>query len=267
MCLFIDTKHTMSKWRIPWAKIQAQKKRAIRATRARTSGRMIRAKTVQSFRVPIRWGSTELKFLDCAWNGVAINTSTDGSGIEMQPSSGVTSCISVPAQGDGESNRDGRKYTIKSVWLSGIVDCDPLANQADAQDQTGVYAALVLDTQANGATLVSENVFINPSTSGLGMLPQPLRNLQNSKRFRILASGFFEPKGVFAMTDGANTSSQNFQVNPMVNLSWKGEIVCDSIGTTANVSSASDNAIHLVMAKGTGATLTFYGKSRVRFVG
>ena len=73
----------------------------------------------------------ELKFLDCAWNSVTINTSTDGSSGELQPSSGCTSAISVPAQGDGESQRDGRKYTIKSMWLNGIVEMTPLANQSD----------------------------------------------------------------------------------------------------------------------------------------
>lgn len=59
----------------------------------------------------------ETKFLDTAWNGVAINASTDGAGGELQPSTGCTDCISVPAQGDGESQRDGRKYCVKSIFF------------------------------------------------------------------------------------------------------------------------------------------------------
>lgn len=210
----------------------------------------------------------EYKFLDCAWNGVAVNASTDGSSGEIQPSTGCTNCISVPAQGDGESNRDGRKYTIKSVWVSGVIDLTALPDQNDAVDMSGFVMALVLDTQANGATIVSEDVFLNPSTSAVAMVPQPLRNLQNSKRFKILAIQHCPITGAYAMTDGANTASLNAQVKPIVNLSWKGNIVCDSIGTTADVASASDNAIHLIGYNAAGGiTGNFYGKSRVRFVG
>lgn len=213
----------------------------------------------------------ELKFLDCAWNTVTINTSTDGSSGEVQPSSGCTGCISVPAQGDTESSRDGRKYTIKSVYLTGVINSTALTDQADAADDFGVFAALVLDTQANGATLVSENVYINPGTSSFCILPQPLRNLQNSKRYRILASKYIRPGGLFGFNDNAGTAAftgtVSAMVAPTVTLSWKGNIVCDSTGTTANVSSASDNAIHLLMFSGGGHTKQFIGKSRVRFLG
>lgn len=214
----------------------------------------------------------ELKFLDCAWNGVALATSTDGSGGELQPSSGCTNCLSVPAQGDGESNRDGRKYTIKSVWCSGMIEYGPAGDQSDAADITGAFLALVLDTQANGATVVSEDVFINPSTTTQAMLPQPLRNLQNSKRFKILASTYIQPHGMYAFNDNAGTTAFTgtigVQVVPKFSLNWKGNIVCDSIGTTADVASASDNAIHLVGYVGaTNFTPNVTCKSRVRFVG
>lgn len=210
----------------------------------------------------------EYKFLDCAWNGVTINASTDGSSGELAPSSGCTSAISVPAQGDGESQRDGRKYTIKSVWVSGVVDTTALSDQTDVFDLSGFYFALVLDTQTNAAALNSESVFINPSTSAVAMIPKPLRNLQNSKRFKILASQYVPITGAYAFTDGASTGSLGPQTKPTVNLSWKGNIVCDSVGTLANVSSASDNSISLVGYNASGnITATFIGKSRVRFVG
>lgn len=210
----------------------------------------------------------ENKFLDCAWNSVALSSSTDGSGGEMQPSSGCTNALSVPAQGDGESERDGRKYSINSVWVSGIVGTGALSDQADTRDIGAYYFALVLDTQANGATIVTEDVYINPCTVGGGMMPQPLRNLQNSKRFKVLATQYVPAGLAYAGTDGASTMSISPMTQPKVNLNWKGKIVCDSKGTTASVASASDNAIHLVaFATSTSFTPVFIGKSRVRFQG
>ncbi len=214
----------------------------------------------------------ELKFLDTAWNAVAINTSTDGSGGEVQPSSGCTNALSIPAQGDGEQQRDGRKYTLKSIHASGMINSATLSDQADAVNNTGVWVALVLDTQANGATIVSENMFINPSTVASSMLPYPLRNLQRSKRFRILKSKFIAPRGTYAFNDAtgasgtASGSISEMSSSPWT-LSWKGNLVCDSVGTTADVASAADNAVHLIGFNGGGFTVTMSGKCRVRFVG
>jgi len=209
----------------------------------------------------------ELKFLDTAWNAVTINSSTDGSGGELQPSSGCTSCISCPAQGDSESQRDGRKFVIKSVYFSGVINTLLSQDQADAFEDFGVYFALVLDTQTNGATVVSENVYLNPSSSALGMLPKPLRNLQNSKRFRILSSRYVAPGGMYAINDAAATGSLAAQKGTNVQLSWKGSINVDTTGTTADVASVSDNALHILAYSETGLQKVFSGKCRVRFMG
>jgi hypothetical protein len=210
----------------------------------------------------------ELKFLDCAWDGVGLGTSTDGSNGELAPSSGCTGAISVPAQGDGESQRDGRKYTLKSCWVSGVIETSAFANQADCVDIPGYFIALVLDTQCNGVTIASEDVYINPGTTAPSMLPQPLRNLANTKRFKILDKQYIEHDGAYVVTDGTNTGSISPMISPKVNLSWKGNINCLSDGTTANVSSATDNALHLVaFAASSAFTPVFTGKSRVRFVG
>ena len=197
----------------------------------------------------------ELKFLDCAWNGIAIAASTDGSDGEMQPSTGCTNCISCPAQGDGESQRDGRKFVIKSAWVSGSIETSAIADAVDVADFSGYYAALVLDTQANGATVVSENVYLNPGNSGSNMMPVPLRNLQNSKRFRILASKYIYPPGAYAGTDGSGTNSIGAQKTPTFTLNWKGNINVDTTGTTADVASVSDNVLHLICYAG-NANLT-----------
>lgn len=215
--------------------------------------------------------AAESKFLDVAWNNVTIPAATAGAtGLEIQPSTGCTNAISVPAQGDGESERDGRKYVITSVWCSGSVDTTPASDQADVGEAYDYYFALVLDTQTNGAAINSEDVFVNPGTDGRAMLPQPLRNLQNSKRFRILASQQVKVPGTYSGSDGTNTMSLSHQVAPVISLSWRGKIVCDSLSTTANVTSAADNSIHLigfVGAASAGGSFTLQGKSRIRFQG
>lgn len=211
----------------------------------------------------------EYKFLDCAFNGGGtIAASTDATGGELQPDSGCTNCISCPAQGDGESNRDGRKYVIKSAWVSGSVDWGVLQDQIDVLPSAGVYMALVLDTQANGATINTEDIFVNPTTQAEGMIPQPLRNLQNSKRFRILDSKYVSARDLAVGTDGASTMSMVPSSQPVISLSWKGNIPVECTGTTADVASVSDNALHVVAFAGTSNyACTFRGKSRIRFVG
>jgi len=85
----------------------------------------------------------ELKFLDCAWNGVTVSSSTDGASGELQPSSGCTGAISVPAQGNAEQSRDGRRYTIKSIWVSGVVATTAISDEDDVSDLYGYFFALV----------------------------------------------------------------------------------------------------------------------------
>lgn len=224
----------------------------------------------QSRRTVMLKSGEELKFLDCAWNSVAIATSTDGSGGELQPSTGSTSNISTPAVGDGESNRDGRKYTVWSAWVSGLVNFTGLADVGDPSEGPTLVFALVLDTQANGATINSEDVFINPSTVGEGMLPRPLRNLANTTRFRVLAMQTVSARDLAVMTDGANTAAMVPSGLAAVNLSYKFRkgLVVKCTGTTADIASVADNALHVVAyASDTTYTPVFRGKSRIRFTG
>lgn len=216
----------------------------------------------------------ELKFLDCAWNSVAIPAgSATAITMELQPSTGCTNAISVPAQGDGDQNRDGRVYHMKSLFFSGLVSYTSTEDQANVNDYGPLFFALVLDTQTNGAAINSEDVFTNPGTSGLGLFPQPLRNLTNSKRFRVLDSTMVFPNGAYAANDNAGTAAftnTNTPMNPpTVKLSWNGDIKVTCTGSTANVSAVSDNSLHII-AFGANVTLgtpTLEGKSRLRFVG
>lgn len=184
----------------------------------------------------------------------------------MQPEGGCTGCISAPAQGDGEQNRDGRKITMKSCFVSFNVYPSVQSDSADSMSAPQVYVALVQDKQANGATVVSEQVFTNPNDTA-DVNTYPLRNLQYSSRYRVLDHKLVNLSPVSAGTDGANTISQIATSRSGV-LSWNGEMPVTFTSTTANVSNVTDNALHIIaFSTSSNYAPAISYNSRVRFVG
>lgn len=209
----------------------------------------------------------ETKFFDTTWSAVTIPVSSDATGGEIQPSVPLTAnALTVPRQGDGESDRDGRSFVVKSIWASGMINYVTNQDEADAKSAPWVFLALVLDTQTNGATINSEDVFT--LTNPKEVVPQPRRNLQNNKRFKVLASACYGPHGVYAQIDGASTASQNVMRNTPFNLTWKGDLKVEMGGTTSAVTNVKDNSVHLIgFSSGSSMVVNLTGKCRVRFVG
>jgi len=127
----------------------------------------------------------ELKFLDVPHTASALTAPTDWTGAEIQPTSVVTGCLSAPAQGDSPQNREGRKISIRSILLQGAISINAQAAQATADIAPTIFCALVLDTQTNGVTINSEDVYSNPSASATTNCC-PLRNMSFSQRFKVL---------------------------------------------------------------------------------
>lgn len=208
----------------------------------------------------------EKKFLDVYASNVAIPAPTDCAGGEMQPEGGCTGCLSAPAQGDGEQQRDGRKIMLKSCFVTGNIVATTAQDQADALMQPQFFVALVLDTQANGATVVSEQVFTNPNDTPY-VNSFPLRNLQYSSRYRVLDYKQLAPDEVVVATDGAVTTSQRFS-NISFKLAWNGNLPVTFTSTTADVANVADNAVHVIaFATDVSFTPLISYNSRVRFVG
>lgn len=209
----------------------------------------------------------ETKYLDTGASNLAIPAPADCSGGEMQPEFGCTNALSVPAQADGPQNRDGRKYVMKSMYVTGSVVSNVISDQADVTQQPIVFLALVLDTQANGATVVSEQVFTNPNDTA-DVNPHPLRNLEYSSRYRILATRTINMGQPIVGQDGAATSSAQLQPRAF-RMGWRGHIpvTCTS-GTTADVANVTDNAMHLIaFATNVSYVPQVSFNARLRFVG
>jgi len=207
---------------------------------------------------------TELKFVDTSLVDSAITAPTDATGGEKDPATVL--CLNPIAQGDGQSERDGRQCLMKSCYVTGIVSEPASADNADAQAGGCYYVALVQDMQTNGAQLNSEDVFTNPGAAAK-TAPLVLRDLQFASRFRVLDSVLLHEPNKYAFTDGTATGTISGFHLPF-KLSWSGEIPVTFTATTANVTSISDNSLHIIAyCSTTSGTPVISYNSRVRFVG
>lgn len=209
----------------------------------------------------------ESKYLDVYGSLVAMGSPVDCSGGEIQPEGGCTGCLSAPAQGDSGQSRDGRKIKVTKCFVTGEIYAAALQDQADALPAPTVFVALVMDTQANGATVVSEQVFTNPNDTALTNC-MPLRNMGYTSRYKVLAHKTITLAPVTIGTDGANTLSQIAQQKGFT-LSWIGDMpVTFGTGTNADIANVTDNALHLIAFNNMtqwSCVLSF--NSRIRFVG
>jgi len=212
----------------------------------------------------------EKKFYDTAKN-FAIVSPSDATGGEQDPGAGVL-CLNAPAQGDGESQRDGRQIAMQSINIKGVVQIASQTDQTAGDVVPDIFIALVVDTQTNGSQMNSEDCFENPG--GVSALAaQPFRNLEYSQRFRVLKTvriasavlaGAIQP-----VYDGTNIEQQGAQVPFSMYVNLKGMKVNYISGQTTSVIGAiADNSLHVVAyASNTSMVPTLTYAARLRFVG
>lgn len=186
----------------------------------------------------------ELKFYDQKLIDSTLQKPTDAAGGEENPS--ATIALNTVIQGDGESNRIGRKITMKSIQIEGTVTTSSKASGALGFEPTQIFIALVLDTQCNGALLNSEDVFTNPGANVI-TAAKPFRNLQQSKRFRILATRTFTMTNPAIANDTgatggiiANGLSKPFKIFKRLG------VVTNYTGTTETIANIADNSLNIV---------------------
>lgn len=200
----------------------------------------------------------EVKFLDSTKAATAVVATAAGA--EQDPA--TANCLNGVAQGDGESNRDGRKYTIKRVSVHGTVNLVVGDDQASAIGGVGVRVMLVHDSQTNGAQLNSEDVVADVANFDY----LSFRNLQYEKRFKVLAEKTLTLDYINSQTDGSNTASlggqrKHFSFDKKLNM----PVICT--GTTGTVAAISDNSLHLIAIASTGVICQVAYNARIRFVG
>ncbi len=205
----------------------------------------------------------ERKFYDTSLVENALALSSTGEAGEQNPS--ATICLNSITQGDGESQRDGRKATIQSCFVKGTFRVPPQLNQTATDSGVKIYAALILDTQTNGALADSEDVFVNISgDTALGA--SPMRNMQHTQRFRVLDTFECVMGDANIAFDGTNMEQNGQQV--AFQLSSNLEFSTQYSGTTESIANITDNALNII-AYANSLTLapTISYNARIRFVG
>lgn len=200
----------------------------------------------------------ETKFFD-------VEADQDAFAVSWATMEPATTNLTAVAQGDGESNRDGRRYAIKSIHLKGHVEAPAVeSNPAPVPDQL-TRICLVWDTQTNGAQLTATDVMDGGQTVDV----LSFRNLQFTKRFRVLYD-----KTIMLPVGTANTNegSINLFANALIRRSFKFNKTFDPpiqvtmSGTGADIANVTDNSIHMIgVSVTTLPTLTY--QCRIRFVG
>ncbi len=209
----------------------------------------------------------EVKFYDQKLVNGALVAPTDAAGGEVDPS--ATVLMNTVVQGDGESQRDGRKITMKSIYVEGVVSIATQTGQSGADSAVTIFIALVMDQQTNGATITSENVYTNPGANAK-LAAGPFRNLQFTKRFKVLGTRKFTMQQVSMTND---TGSTGGVIVSGITKRFKffkhlGNSTVTYTASTETVANIVDNSLHLIAycSSTSMAPLISYS-SRLRFVG
>ncbi len=188
--------------------------------------------------------NAELKFHD-----LDIDDATVASGGTI-----VEDSCNTISQGVGESNRVGRKCTIKSINWRYLVNI-PTQAGADGSNSDIVRVVLYLDKQANGAAAGVTDIFESDDF-------QSFRNLSNTSRFQILMDRTHDINVQALAGDGAaNDSGDKFISGTFFK---KCNIPIEYSSTTGAITEVRSNNIG-VMVFGTQGLAGLGSKMRLRF--
>ncbi len=185
----------------------------------------------------------ELKFKDTVVSDTPITAAT------------VIQNLTVIAEGNGESQRVGRKVTIKNIHIKGVMTLIPASDAANTSEK--VFGYLVQDMQTNGAAFVALDLFDTDIIASF-------RNLANSGRFKILAKKTFMFKAGGAAPSGAAFIFSSDQKN--VNINKKCNIVMeyDNSATTGVITSVRSNNLYWV-TQSTNGVVNSVLTARIRY--
>lgn len=253
----------------------ASSRRALRRPRRIPSASRRKLRAIAN----LRTGGTagiELKFFETAKTGFAVTNLSGQTTVDMASISPVVAnCyfLNNPNVGSAATQRDGRVIRARSIEVEGVLRLHCTAVAATNYRNPTVWVMLCLDTQVN-------NTAITPATYGNKVYVEhapgaPMRNLDGSPRFRVLAATRKQFNCQLYAYDQASATSpaSGFQQLPFKlyrKLGFKTNYTVGAGGSTLG-SDIVDNGLFVMIfsdrATAAGVDLKADLASRLRFVG
>lgn len=189
----------------------------------------------------------EKKFIDLAQSDLPIVT-------------GNRTLLSVIPQGDGESERIGRKAVITDILIKGHIH---LATAATNVTANRVRIAVVQDRSTNGVGFSPSTLFATAGTSDI----DSYRDLSFLGRYNVLFDKVYTMNTPLA-GDGTTAAHGEVMRDVHINIKCCIPIEYDSTATTGAIGTQQVNSVHLVTWEEASAPGTaFHHVSRVRYLG
>lgn len=168
------------------------------------------------------------------------------------------SCLTI-AEGNGESDRIGRKLTVKTIQWKFTVGMLGIASTANPSSSEVVRVILYLDKQTNGATAAVADILESDDF-------QAFRNLANSGRFNILMDKTYTVKLFAAAGDGGAANDWSGETKAFTFFkSCSIPIEYDNSATTGVITSMRSNNIGVLLVSRDGGLAIFQSKMRIRY--
>lgn len=189
-------------------------------------------------------GSGELKFFDTTKAATSVTTA-----------SVVDASLNLIGQGVTESQRVGRKCTIKGIFIKGQLLKAATTTQANGSERVRII--VYLDKQANGATAATINVLV-------ASLVNSFRNMANSQRFVVLSDKTHTLNATAASGNGTTDESFESARHVRINIG-NVAIPIEFSSTTGAIGEIRSNNIGILYLADSGGLVTFGYTARVRF--
>lgn len=212
----------------------------------------------------------EIKYFDQAYAATTLSSPTTPDNT-MRADIPTQLCLNAVSQGDGPTNRDGKKIRMRSLYIKGLVYRQGYEDQPAPEEPVGAYVAVVLDRQTNAAQLAPAQVFTNTAGASLSNISL-FRNLEYNDRYRILRDGTFifnaGPQSAYALDKISNGGLiRRFEWYIPLNIDVLFNTTTPTAATVASIVSNSIGVIAGATSSSGNNSLVLAYNSRLRFVG
>ncbi len=209
-----------------------------------------------TYRKQLKWMKPdEIKFIDFELDTEAFT----GAWAAKNPT--TVNCLSAVAQGDGESDRDGRTYYITSIHIKGEFNIAAIeASTAPLNDRVS-RICVVWDKQTNNTEIVATDVM----DAGQSNDVYAYRNLQEVTRFVILYDKTVTIRPPQTNEGAANAYAAGAAIRRFkFDHYFKRPIKVVMTGTSGVVGSVSNNSLAVIGISDSATVLLTY-QARLRY--